>query len=283
MSRRRAAAPDGVKEYPRFTKQMRATHKLLVPQMAPIHFTMIVDVLRQKGYDVEILENDGPNVVHEGLQYVHNDACYPALLVIGQFIDALKSGRYDPDRVVLVISQTGGGCRASNYIHLLRKALLRAGFAQVPVVSLNTSNLERSSGLCLTPDILIKAAAACFFGDALMCLYNQVRPYEVCAGDDFNVGLVEIGLDVSTRDPAGSDDSDSHFSCGIDAFVVSDFLEGVETGFCSCHFCYRTFLTLSGLNVSAIWAGISGDDGKNSVTFPTPVSILTYRSRKINN
>ena len=93
MSRRRAAAPDGVKEYPRFTKQMRATHKLLVPQMAPIHFTMIVDVLRQKGYDVEILENDGPNVVHEGLQYVHNDACYPALLVIGQFIDALKSGR----------------------------------------------------------------------------------------------------------------------------------------------------------------------------------------------
>ena len=155
MSRRRAAAPDGVNEYPRFTKQMRATHKLLVPQMAPIHFTMIVDVLRQKGYDVEILENDGPNVVHEGLQYVHNDACYPALLVIGQFIDALKSGRYDPDRVVLVISQTGGGCRASNYIHLLRKALLRAGFAQVPVVSLNTSNLERSSGLRLTPDMLI--------------------------------------------------------------------------------------------------------------------------------
>ena len=183
MSRREKPAQDGGQAYPQFTKQMRATHKLLVPQMAPIHFGMIIDVLRQKGYDVEILENDGPNVVHEGLQYVHNDACYPALLVIGQFIDALRSGRYDPDRVVLVISQTGGGCRASNYIHLLRKALTRAGFAQVPVVSLNTSNLERSSGLRLTPDILIKAAAACFFGDELMCLYNQVRPYELHPGD----------------------------------------------------------------------------------------------------
>ena len=93
MSRREKPAQDGGQAYPQFTKQMRATHKLLVPQMAPIHFGMIIDVLRQKGYDVEILENDGPNVVHEGLQYVHNDACYPALLVIGQFIDALRSGR----------------------------------------------------------------------------------------------------------------------------------------------------------------------------------------------
>ncbi|MDL2225901.1 2-hydroxyacyl-CoA dehydratase [Eubacteriales bacterium OttesenSCG-928-M02] len=169
--------------YPVFTPEMKKTHKILAPQMVPIHFHMIVEMLKQEGYDGEILENDGPQVLHEGLQYVHNDACYPCLVVIGQFIDALKSGKYDPDHTALLLTQTGGGCRASNYLHLLRKALVRAGFPQVPVISINASNLEKDSGLRITPRMLLKALAALYYGDALMCLYNQVKPYEDNEGD----------------------------------------------------------------------------------------------------
>ena len=170
-------------EYPRFTEDMKATHKLLIPQMAPIHFRILVDAIRQDGYDIEVLENKGPNVVREGLQYVHNDACYPALLVIGQFIDALKSGRYDVEKTALIITQTGGGCRASNYIHLLRKALVKAGFSGVPVASINFTGLERKSGFKLSFAMLRKAVAACFYGDELMSLTNQIRPYENKAGE----------------------------------------------------------------------------------------------------
>lgn len=168
---------------PKFTTEMKATHTLLVPQMAPLHFTMILDALRLDGYKIELLENEGPGVVHEGLQYVHNDACYPALLVIGQFIDALKHGGCDPDRTCLVITQTGGGCRASNYIHMLRKALVKAGFPQVPVASINFSNLEKGSGLTMTVPLIRRALAACLYGDELMALDNQCRPYETNPGD----------------------------------------------------------------------------------------------------
>lgn len=174
--------PQDASPYPKLTPAMKETHTLLVPQMAPLHFHMIIQALRQEGYRMEILENCGPGVVHEGLQYVHNDACYPALLVIGQYIDALKHGAYDPDRTALVITQTGGGCRASNYLHLLRKALVKAGFSQVPVASINFSNLERGSGLSLTPKMIFKALAACFYGDMLMALSNQIRPYETEPG-----------------------------------------------------------------------------------------------------
>lgn len=117
-------------------------------------------------------------MAQEGLKYVHNDTCYPALIVIGQFINALKSGKYDLDHTALLISQTGGGCRASNYIHLLRKALVKAGFPQVPVASLNFSGLEKDSGFQLTLPLLHKVIAAIFYGDALMSLSNQTRPYE---------------------------------------------------------------------------------------------------------
>ena len=143
-------------DYPKFTKEMRLTHKILIPQMLPIHFGLIEKVLRQEGYDVEVLKNDGPAVVQTGLKYVHNDTCYPALLVIGQMIDALDSGRYDLDHTALMITQTGGGCRASNYIHLLRKALKKAGYGQVPVVSLNFSGLEKDSGFQLTLPLIEK-------------------------------------------------------------------------------------------------------------------------------
>ena len=131
-------------EYPKFTSQMIKTHTILIPSMLNIHMSLFESALNSTGYKVEILRNEGPSVVEEGLKYVHNDTCYPALLVIGQFIDALNH-RDDVDKVVLLITQTGGGCRASNYIHLLRKALIKAGYPNVPVVSLNASNLEKDS------------------------------------------------------------------------------------------------------------------------------------------
>ncbi len=171
-------APD----YPRFSQEMKKTHTILIPQMAPVHFGMLCEVFRQSGYQVEILENGGPEVAQEGLKYVHNDTCYPALLVIGQFIDALKSGRYNLNRTALMITQTGGGCRASNYIHLLRKALRKAGFGGVPVVSLNFSGLEKESSFKFTLPMVRRALAAVFYGDALMCLANQTRPYEDVPG-----------------------------------------------------------------------------------------------------
>ena len=162
-----------------FTKEMKKEYTILCPMMAPIHFQLIVNVLNNCGYNIELLTNDGPNVVQEGLKYVHNDTCYPALLVIGQFIDALHSGKYDLDRTALIITQTGGGCRASNYIHLLRKALKKAGLEKVPVVSLNMSGLENNPGFKLTLPMLRKFIAALVYGDALMLLDNQTKAYEV--------------------------------------------------------------------------------------------------------
>jgi len=161
-----------------FTKEMKHTHTILVPQMLPIHFQFLQNILRKDGYHVEVLKTKGQKIIDEGLQNVHNDTCYPALLVIGQMIDALKSGRYDMDHVALAITQTGGGCRASNYIHLLRKALVQAGFPQVPVISVNFSKLEKNSGFQLTPKLILRLIAGFLYGDTLMWLSNQVKPYE---------------------------------------------------------------------------------------------------------
>ena len=203
-----------------FTREMRQTHTILVPQMCPIHFGLLESILVQSGYNVVLLTNNGPSVVGEGLKYVHNDTCYPALLVIGQMLDALGSGKYDLDHTALLITQTGGGCRASNYIfllrkalkkagygqipvvslnfsgleknsgfrasnyiHLLRKALVRAGFGQVPVISLNMSGLEKNSGFQLSLGDIWKMLGAVIYGDALMILSNQIRPYEEDKGE----------------------------------------------------------------------------------------------------
>ena len=168
--------------YPRFTAAMKATHTILIPSMAPLHFKLLQNVLLQEGYRAEVLQNCGSEVAQLGLKYVHNDTCYPALLVIGQFLAALQSGRYDLDHTALLITQTGGGCRASNYIHLLRKALVKAGYPQVPVASLNFSGLERDSGFKLSLPLIRKLLAAVFCGDLLMTLRNQVKPYEDEAG-----------------------------------------------------------------------------------------------------
>ncbi len=164
--------------YPKFTPEMKATHTILIPNMAITQFRLLGYALKYDGYKCEILGNCGSAVAQLGLKYVHNDTCYPALLVIGQFLDALNSGKYDLDHTALLITQTGGGCRASNYIHLLRKALVKAGYPQIPVASLNFSGLEKDSGFQMTLPLARRALACVFYGDMLCALRNQVAPYE---------------------------------------------------------------------------------------------------------
>lgn len=165
-----------------FTKEMKKEYTLLVPQMLPDHFAMLVRILRSEGYKVDMLMNTGRPVIDAGQKYVHNDACYPAILVIGQLINAIQSGRYDPHKVALVITQTGGGCRASNYIHLLRKALEKADLAFVPVISVNMSGLEHNPGFKLTLNLVRKFLFAVIYGDLILNISNQVRPYEATPG-----------------------------------------------------------------------------------------------------
>ncbi|MBQ2766268.1 MAG: 2-hydroxyacyl-CoA dehydratase [Clostridia bacterium] len=165
-----------------FTKEMKKDYTILVPNMLGTHFKLLMRVFKNEGYNVELLQNEGRSVVETGLKYVHNDTCYPALLVIGQMIDALKSGKYDLNKTALIITQTGGGCRASNYIHLLRKALANAGLGHIPVISLNISGLEKNSGFKLSIGLLRRLIAAMAYGDLLMLLSNQVRPYELIKG-----------------------------------------------------------------------------------------------------
>lgn len=168
--------------HPVFTEEMRKTHTILFPNMVDIHFRLLQNVLEQSGYHARLLTNEGSQVSSTGQKYVHNDTCYPALLTIGQMISALESGGYDPDRTALVLPQTGGGCRASNYVSLLRKALRDAGYPQVPVISLNLQGLDDSPGFKITLPLLRKMLACMAYGDLLMILANQVRPYELQSG-----------------------------------------------------------------------------------------------------
>ncbi len=166
-----------------FTKEMRDSYTVLVPQMLPIHFEFITKALSLEGLKVEVLNTTHRGIIDAGLKHVHNDICFPALLVIGQMIDALKSGKYDMDHVALMITQTGGGCRASNYIHLLRKGLKKAGFDKVPVISLNLSGLESNPGFKMTLPLISRLITGVVYGDALMWLSNRSRAYEANAGD----------------------------------------------------------------------------------------------------
>ena len=165
-----------------FTKEMKEEYTLLMPQMLPVHFAMLARLLETEGFKVEMLNSRGKSIVDAGQKYVHNDTCYPALLVIGQLIDAIQSGKYDVHKVALLITQTGGGCRASNYIHLLRKALVKAGLEFVPVISVNLSGLEKNPGFKLTIPFIRKAVFAMMYGDIIVQTSNQVRPYEVAPG-----------------------------------------------------------------------------------------------------
>ncbi|MBR1664098.1 MAG: 2-hydroxyacyl-CoA dehydratase [Ruminococcus sp.] len=164
-----------------FTEDMKKDYTILVPDMLPMHFKLIIKIYEKYGYHMELLENDSQNVINQGLQNTHNDACYPALLVIGQFMDALDSGKYDVNKTALIMSQTGGGCRASNYIHLIRKAIA-SKYPQVPVISLNFSGLEKNPAFPMTPAIALRLIYAVLYGDMLMLLYNQCKPYEINPG-----------------------------------------------------------------------------------------------------
>ena len=191
-----------------FTREMKEEYTLLMPQMLPVHFGMMKKLLECEGYKVDMLTTNHRGIVDEGLKYVHNDTCYPALLVIGQLIDAVKHGGYDPHKVGLLITQTGGGCRASNYIHLLRKALEKADMAYIPVVSVNLSGLEKNPGFSLTLPFVRKAVYAMMYGDIIVNVANQVRPYEVEPGsadamtDTWSQRLVDgfqVGKGMSRR------------------------------------------------------------------------------------
>lgn len=172
---------DYTTNYPKWDKSMKSTHKILAPNMLPYHFAIIEQVLKLEGYDVEILKNDSRAVIDEGLKHVHNDTCYPCLCVVGQYIDALKSGKYDLEKTAILITQTGGGCRASNYMPLIRKALA-AEFPKIPVLSVNFSGLEKDSSFDINLKLLLKLLYAVFYGDVIMWCYNQTKPYEQLAG-----------------------------------------------------------------------------------------------------
>ena len=165
---------------------MRDEYTILFPNMLPRHFKLLTKVFQQFGYNARQLDNGvysgTREIIDTGLRCVHNDACYPALLMIGQCIDALESGEYDTHKVALLMTQTGGGCRASNYISLMRKALKKTGFEYVPVISLNISGLEKNPGFKLTPKMINPAVYSILFGDLLMCLVNQLRAKEAVVG-----------------------------------------------------------------------------------------------------
>ncbi len=167
----------------KFTLKMKKDYTILSPSMAPIHFKILKPILLRQGFKIEIMENDGPEVLELALKYVNNDMCYPAMLTTGQMLATMKSGKYDPDKVAMVITQSGGGCRDSNYINLMRKAFEKAGYPNVPFISANIWGLELNSGVNLTPKSLLMALAGLIYGDMIMIVSNQVRPYEVNKGE----------------------------------------------------------------------------------------------------
>ncbi len=173
----RTIQPSSIRKVP-FTEEMRKHYTILCPQMSPIHFDLLQPAFIACGYHFEILGNDNKHAVDMGLKYVNNDACYPSLIVVGQIMDALHSGKYDLNRTAVIMTQTGGGCRATNYIGFIRRALEKAGMGQIPVISLNLGGIETNPGFHINADLLIHAAFGVTFGDIFMrCLY-ATRPYE---------------------------------------------------------------------------------------------------------
>ncbi|EKQ56241.1 MULTISPECIES: 2-hydroxyacyl-CoA dehydratase [unclassified Clostridium] len=167
---------------PVFTPEMRKKHTILAPQMSPIHFNLLETAIKASGYNLEVLPSMDMKAVDEGLKYVNNDACYPSIIVVGQIIEALKSGKYDLNNTSVIISQTGGGCRATNYIGFLKMALKHAGFENVPVISLNAVGLEKQPGFKITPKLIHKAIMALVYGDLFMRVLYRTRPYEKVKG-----------------------------------------------------------------------------------------------------
>ena len=177
----REIKPSSITKIP-FTEEMRRDYTILCPQMSPIHFDLVQEAFRSCGYNIEVLPNDNKSAVNVGLKYVNNDACYPSLMVVGQIMDAILSGKYDTDKIAVIITQTGGGCRASNYIGFIRRALEKAGYPNIPVISLNLSGLESNPGFKLTVPLIMKILYAAVFGDVFMRALYRVRPYEAVPG-----------------------------------------------------------------------------------------------------
>lgn len=165
-----------------FTREHKAKHTILAPEMSPIHFQFLEEAFNLSGYRVVVLPAIDHKAIDEGLKYVNNDACYPSIIVVGQIIEALKSGEYDLNNTSVMITQTGGCCRATNYIAFLRKALRDAGFAHIPVISLNANGIEKNPGFRVTPELLKRAIMGLIYGDLLMNVLYRVRPYEKIRG-----------------------------------------------------------------------------------------------------
>jgi predicted CoA-substrate-specific enzyme activase len=166
----------------KFTEEMRREYTILCPQMSPIHFDIMQAGFEACGYHFEVLNNDNRHAVDVGLKYVNNDACYPSLMVVGQIMDALLSGKYDVNKVAIIMTQTGGGCRATNYVGFIRRALEKAGMSQVPVISLNLAGIESNPGFHINAELLFRAAYSALFGDILMRCVYRMRPYETVPG-----------------------------------------------------------------------------------------------------
>ncbi len=179
---KRSIRSTAIKKVP-FTVEMRKNYTILCPQMSPIHFDLLEPAVRACGYNLVILPNDNRRAVDFGLKYVNNDACYPSLFVVGQIMEALDSGQYDLDRTAVLMTQTGGGCRASNYVGFIRRALTKAGMGQIPVVSVNMSGLEENPGFKLDLKLITRAAYAIVFGDVMMRCVYRMRPYELKKGN----------------------------------------------------------------------------------------------------
>ena len=165
-----------------FTKEMKKDWTILAPQMSPMHFQFIEKAAKASGYNIEVLPANDKEAIEEGVKYVNNDACYPSILVIGQMIHALKSGKYDPEKTALIITQTGGGCRATNYVGFLKKGLREAGFPDVPIISLNTLGMEKQPGFTISYELIKKLMMGIIYGDLFMRVLYRVRPYEVVEG-----------------------------------------------------------------------------------------------------
>ncbi len=167
---------------PVFTPEMRKTHTILCPQMSPIHFELIETAARAAGYNLEVMPSMDMKAVDEGLKYVNNDACYPSIIVVGQIVEALKSGKYDLNSTAVIMSQTGGGCRATNYIGFIKLALKHAGFENIPIISLNAVGLEKQPGFKITFKLLHRAIMSLVYGDLFMRVVYRTRPYEKVKG-----------------------------------------------------------------------------------------------------
>ena len=172
----------------KFTKEMKEEgYTILVPQMAPIHFELLLAAMKAEGYNVELLRECTEHTIETGLKYVNNDACYPSIITTGQMIEALDSGKYDLNKTALIMSQTGGGCRATNYIGFIRKALKDAGYSNIPIISFNVKGMEKSSGFKITPSLAVKLIKAVVYGDLLQKMLLKNRAYEVKKGESEKV------------------------------------------------------------------------------------------------